>query len=396
MNRKNRFHMASPEEIKSGRVTDIYFQRAQQILQKKNIDKRVRLEVTMKKRFPEGWEWGVLCGLEEVIALLHDLSLDLWALPEGTIVRIHEPVLMIEASYEKFSVYETAVLGLLCQASGIATKAARCAKAAQGRPIYSYGVRRVHPAIAPMVERAAYIGGCAGVSSVVGAELLGIEPFGTIPHALILILEDSTTASLMFDEVIDKSVPRVVLIDTFGDEKFEALENAELLKGNIDAVRLDTPSSRRGDMLEIAREVRWELDTHGYEKIQIFISGGIDEDVIPQLNEVADAYGVGTAISNARVCDFAMDIVEIQQPDGRWEPTAKRGTRSGAKQLCVCDECGHREVYRWGQEPRQCPSCLAPWEPRLKQYLDKGQLIQRLPSAQEIRAYVLEQLPKHT
>jgi nicotinate phosphoribosyltransferase len=54
-------------------------------------------------------------------------------------------------------------------------------------------------------------------------------------------------------------VPRVVLIDTFGDEKFEALENAELLKGNIDAVRLDTPSSRRGDMLEIAREVRWEL-----------------------------------------------------------------------------------------------------------------------------------------
>lgn len=53
MSQRNRFHMASPEEIKAGRVTDIYFQRAQQILQKKNIDKRVRLEVTMKKRFPE-------------------------------------------------------------------------------------------------------------------------------------------------------------------------------------------------------------------------------------------------------------------------------------------------------------------------------------------------------
>jgi len=396
MRRKNKFHIASPEEIKTGHVTDVYFQRAQQILQKKNMDRRVRLEVTMKKRFPEGWDWGVLCGLEEVLVLLQDLPLDLWALPEGTIVHVHEPVLMIEANYRDFSVYETAVLGLLCQASGIATKAARCVKAAQGRPIYSYGVRRMHPAIAPMVERAAYVGGCAGVSSVVGAELLGIEPFGTIPHALILILEDSTTASLMFDEVIEKSVQRVVLIDTFGDEKFEALENAELLKGNIDAVRLDTPSSRRGDMLEIAREVRWELDTHGYEKIKIFISGGIDEDVIPQLNEVADAYGIGTAISNARVCDFAMDIVEIQQPDGQWEPAAKRGTRSGAKQLCVCDECGHREVYRWGREPGQCPRCLTRWEPRLTKYLENGKLIHSLPSVQGIRASVLEQLPKHT
>jgi nicotinate phosphoribosyltransferase len=391
---RNKLHLASPEQIKSGRVTDIYFLHAQRILATKGIDKRVRLEVTLKKRFPEGWDWGVLCGLEEVLTLLQDLPCDLWALPEGTIVHVNEPVLVIETSYRAFSVYETAVLGLLCQASGIATKAARCAKAAAGRPIYSYGVCRVHPAIAPMVDRAAYIGGCEGVSSVVGAELLGIEPFGTIPHALILVLEDSTTASLMFDEVIDKSVKRVVLIDTFGDEKFEALENAELLKGNIDAVRLDTPSSRRGDMLEIAREVRWELDTHGYENVKIFISGGIDEDVIPQLNEVADAYGVGTAISNARVCDFAMDIVEMQQPGGQWEPTAKRGTRSGAKQLHLCDECGHREVYRWGREPRECPKCLAKWEPRLKRYLEHGKLIQTLPTPQEVRHYVLEQLSK--
>lgn len=391
---RNKFHLASPEQIKSGKATDIYFVHAQHILATKGIDKRVRLEVTLKKRFAEGWDWGVLCGLEEVLTLLEDLPCDLWALPEGTIVHVNEPVLVIEASYRAFSVYETALLGLLCQASGIATKAARCVKAAQGRPIYSYGVRRVHPAIAPMVERAAYIGGCEGVSSVVGAELLGIEPFGTIPHALILVLEDSTTASLMFDEVIDKSVKRVVLIDTFGDEKFEALENAELLKGNIYAVRLDTPSSRRGDMLEIAREVRWELDTHGYENVKIFISGGLDEDVIPHLNEVADAYGVGTAISTARVCDFAMDIVEIQQPDGQWEPTAKRGTRSGAKQLCVCGECGHREVYLWGQEPRECPTCLAKWEPRLKRYLENGKLLQSLPTPQEVRHYVLEQLSK--
>jgi nicotinate phosphoribosyltransferase len=91
-----------------------------------------------------------------------------------------------------------------------------------------------------------------------------------------------------------------------------------------------------------------------------------------------------------------MDIVEIQQPDGRWEPTAKRGTRSGAKQLCICDNCGHRHVYRWGRAPRQCPQCLTPWEPRLRKYLESGTLLQTLPSAQEIRSYVLEQLHTHT
>lgn len=394
MTQNAKFHIANSEQIKSGQVTDVYFVRAQKILQQKGIDKRVRLEVTLRKRFPEGWDWGILCGLDEVVTLLQGLPVHLWALPEGMIFRVNEPVLLIEASYETFSVYETALLGLLCQASGIATKAARCVKAAEGRPIYSYGVCRVHPAIAPMVDRAAYIGGCAGVSSIVGAQLLGIEPFGTIPHALILLLEDSTTASLMFDEVIDKSVERVVLIDTFGDEKFEALENAELLKGHIDAVRLDTPSSRRGDMLEIAREVRWELDAHGYENVKIFISGGIDEDVIPSLNEVADAYGIGTAISNARVCDFSMDIVEVEHADGRWEPLAKRGTRSGAKQLCICQDCDHREVYRWGQEPDKCPKCLTQWEPRLKKFLEQGTLTQPLPLPHQVRRFVLEQLAR--
>ena len=386
------FHIASEQEIRSGKVTDIYFVRTKQILDAKKIDKRVRMETTLKKRFPEGWEWGIFCGLHEALELFKDMPFDIWALPEGTLFKLNEPVLLIECSYREFAVYETALLGFLCQASGIATKAARCKVAAEGRPVYSFGVRRLHPAIAPMIERAAYIGGCDGVSSVMGAELINEEPVGTIPHALILILEDSATATGMFDQVIEKAVKRVALIDTFGDEKFEALENVELLSGNIYGVRLDTPSSRRGDMLEIAREVRWELDIHGYEDVKIFISGGVDEDVIPQLNEVADAYGVGTAISNARVCDFALDIVEMYQ-NGKWEPIAKRGKRSGAKQLYMCDDCGYRQVVYWAKELKECPKCLSQWQPRLVKFLENGKLLQKLPSPKEIREYVLRQLP---
>jgi nicotinate phosphoribosyltransferase len=381
------FFIATPEEIHAGRVTDAYFTRTQQILDAKGIDKQVIMEARTKK-MPYG-DWGIFCGIHEAVHLLEGLPLDLWALRDGTIFRAHEPILLVGCNYRQFAVYETALLGLLCQASGIATKATRCVIAAQGRPVWSFGVRRLHPAIAPMIDRAAFIGGCQGVSCVLAADLLGEEAVGTIPHALILVLGDSESATLAFDEIIDKRIKRVALVDTFGDEKFEALENAELLSGDIYAVRLDTPSSRRGDMLEIAQEVRWELDIHGYRKVKIFISGALDEDLIPPLNAVADAYGVGTAISNARVIDFALDIVEIEG-----DPIAKRGKESGAKQLYVCQECGQRIIRLFKEELKRCPACSGRVKPQLVQFLSKGKLIRELPSAQEVRRFVLEHLPK--
>jgi len=387
MNHPLRFQVASPEEIRRGRVTDVYFERTRRILEAKGVDKHVAMEAAART-IPRG-DWGIFCGLHEALEMLEGLPIDLWALPEGTLFRAGEPVLLLSGNYKEFCVYETALLGFLCQASGIATQAARCVLAARGRPVIHFGARRGHPAIAPMVERAAFIGGCAGVSTVIGAELLGEEPWGTIPHALILILGDSASATLAFDEVIEKDVQRVALVDTFGDEKFEALENAELLEGNIYAVRLDTAASRRGDMLAIAKEVRWELDIHGYQDVKILISGGLDEDDLHQLNEVTDAYGIGTAISNARAVDFGLDIVEV---DG--EPIAKRGKASGAKQLYVCNECGHREITLFTEELDGCPKCGSGMEPKLVQFLQAGQLIRELPSPREIREYALSQLPE--
>lgn len=381
------FSIATEREILDAKVTDVYFQRTREILKAKGVNKRVKLEVRAKD-FPHGWSWGVLCGLEEVLRFLEGRPLDVWGLAEGAVFRTHEPVLLVECDYADFAVLETSVLGFLCHASGIATKAARCALAAEGRPVYSFGSRRAHPAITPMIERAAFVGGCAGGANVLGAELLGETPVGTIPHALILLLEDSTTAALMFDQVIDKSVPRVVLVDTFGDEKFEALENANLLGKDLYGVRLDTPSSRRGDMLEIAREVRWELDLHDHRHVQIFISGGLDEDVIPPLNEVANAYGVGTAIANAQVLDFGLDIVEIEG-----QPVSKRGKRSGAKQLHVCARCDHRWVRPWREAVVSCPNCASDRvAASLVRLIDHGKIDYAFPTPQRLRETVLNQL----
>ena len=389
---KRMFHIADPQDIKDGKMTDVYFVRTMEVLKAKKIDKWVKAEF-IAKRFPEDYGWGVLAGIEEAAYLLKDLKVSVRAMREGTIFRAFEPIMEIEGMYTEFGLYETSVLGLLCQASGVATKAARCKKAAGDRRVISFGARRIHPVIAPMVERSAFIGGCDGVSVVKNAELIGEEPSGTMPHALILIIGDTVEATKAFDEVIQPKVKRVSLIDTFNDEKIEAIRVAEALGKKLFGVRLDTPSSRRGDLQKIIEEVRWELNLRGFEHVQIFVSGGLDEKRILSLNPVVDAYGVGTSITNARVIDFAMDIIEI---DGK--PLAKRGKMSGSKGVLRCSKCLQDRMVpfikrgRSAQGSNRC-SCGGRFKELLLPFIQKNRVLWDLPTPQAIRDYVLEQLP---
>ncbi len=98
--------------------------------------------------------------------LMKHLPVKVRAMREGSVFYPYEPVMEIEGNYQDFCVYETAILGLICQASGIATKAARFKKLAGERAVISFGARRMHPVLAPMIERNAYIGGCDGVAVV--------------------------------------------------------------------------------------------------------------------------------------------------------------------------------------------------------------------------------------
>jgi nicotinate phosphoribosyltransferase len=148
------FHTAGNEEIKRGDTTDIYFRRTLDILAKKGWDKRVVAEVSTSS-FRLGWGWGVLAGIEEIAYLLEGRDLDAIAMPEGSIFYPREPVIRIEGMYSEFCELETPILGLSCQASGIATASARCKIAACHKPVFSFGIRRMHPAIAPMIDRSA-------------------------------------------------------------------------------------------------------------------------------------------------------------------------------------------------------------------------------------------------
>jgi nicotinate phosphoribosyltransferase len=246
----------------------------------------------------------------------------------------------------------------------------------------------MHPAVAPLVERNAYIGGCDGVSVGLGAKLVGMEPVGTMPHALVLIVGNTVEATKAFHEVIEPHIKRISLIDTFNDEKIEAINVAEALGQDLYAVRLDTPDSRRGNFRKIMEEVRWELNLRGYGHVKIFLSGGLDEYHILEYNDFADGYGVGTAISNAPVIDFSMDIVEV---DG--VPLAKRGKKSGSKDVLRCKDCFETTVVPSGQKPSLC-KCGSTKEEILVPCLSKGQIKCTLPKPENIREFVISQLEK--
>src|SRR2546427_350323 len=350
---KRPFHTASEADIKRGEVSDVYFARTVQILIHRGDKKRVKAEVYLKS-LPEDWRWGILPGLEEAAALLEGVGGGVLAMDEGTVFEPYQPVLRIEGTYVEWAQYETALLGLPCQASGIATKAAGCKKAAGDRQVISFGARRMHPALAPMIERNAFVGGCDGVAVTKSAELIDADPTGTIPHSLVLMIGDTVEALKAFHDVIDPKVRRVALIDTLQDEKFEAIRVAQA------------------------------LGLRGFGHVKILASGGIDEYEILALNPVVDGYGVGTSIANAPVLNFALDIMEIE---GR--PMAKRGKWSGAKDVFRRRGMLETVVLPAGQRP---PEPHGTWEPLLKPLVTAGRIVRDLPPPRTLREHVLDQL----
>src|SRR2546422_130195 len=232
------FYIATADEIRAGRTTDIYFARTLDVLKKAGRSRaNVVAEVTTGA-LPDGWPWGIFCGLEEVVHLLTGKDVSVWALPEGSLFPpktsrgIPVPVLTLEGPYEEWALYETPVLGMICQASGIATKAARIRKLANGKQVFSFGVRRMHPGIAPLIERSVTIGGLDAITTPLGAELLGVPATGTMPHALVIVMGGPREA---FEAGVD------------GFGVGTSLSNAPTIDFALDLVEVDgKPAAKRG------------------------------------------------------------------------------------------------------------------------------------------------------
>ena len=348
------FDIVSPADIHSGRATDAYFERTEAALDHADRNPRVVAEVTADQ-FPTG-EFELLAGVKDAAALLADRAVDVEAIPPG---RYFDggPVMRIEGPYLEFARFETSLLGFLSHASGIATAARRIREAAPDSPVLSFGARHVHPSIAAVVERSALLAGLDGFSHVAAGDQIDREASGTMPHALLLCFGrgEQEAAWQAFDAAVGDDTQRIALCDTFSDEVDETLRAAETLGDALDGVRLDTTGSRRGDFRHIIREVRWELDAAGHEAVDIFVSGGLGVDDLRKLRDIADGFGVGSAISNADPVDFALDIVDV---DG--EPIAKRGKLSGVKSVYRTPDGGHHVGRRAGDAPADGEALLQP------------------------------------
>jgi nicotinate phosphoribosyltransferase len=331
-------------EILSGDSADVYFARAEAILDEEGLDPLVAMEVFAR-------EQAILCGIDEARNLLgHVLAgadpaeTQVEALSDGDVVGPKEIVLRIRARYRRFGLYETAFLGMLSQSTGWATAARACVEAAAPEPVISFGARHVHPDITDILDYAAIVGGCVGASTPAGARLAGLAPTGTMPHSLVLIFGDTVEAAVAFDRHVPQDVPRIVLVDTFKDEAEEALRVAQALGDRLYGIRLDTPSERGRVTADLVTEVRARLDQAGFHHVKITVSGGLNPDRIRYFKDAGapvDSYAVGSYISGAAPIDFTGDIKEI---DGR--PIAKRGRIPGlteSPRLLPVDLAPYRE-----------------------------------------------------
>ncbi len=367
-----RFLIVSEDDIKNGIVTDKYFIWTEKVLKSKGVNPRVVAEVTTSS-------WGIFAGLNDVLKLMEGKPVDIYAMPEGCLFFPHEPVLTIVGRYLDFARFETALLGFICHSSAVATQAFKFKLAAGDKKVFSFGTRRMHPALSAVIERSAYIGGVDGVSNFSAEKYVGIKSMGTMPHALIICFGDQVEAWKAFDEVVDEEVPRTMLIDTYFDEKTEAILAIENVR-RVNGVRLDTPSSRRGNFRKIVEEVRWELDIRGRKDVKIFVSGGLSIEDVLNLRDIVDAFGVGTSIAGAKPMDFALDIVERE---GKF--VAKRGKRGGMKQVYRDWNTLEDDVRLFRDEPPEGR------EPLLQKVMENGRILKE-SNLESARSLALKQM----
>jgi nicotinate phosphoribosyltransferase len=378
------FWIPSEQEIKDAVTTDVYFEYAKKALEYAKINPKVSMEFyTRGTKFNSNW--AIVCGIYEVAKLLEGIPVDVDAMEEGELFltdtksAMYEPVIRVTGCYRDFAKYENPILGFICQSSGICTKASRISYLAQGKMNISFGTRRAHPALAAMIERSSVIGGLDSVSNVLGAKLLKREPSGTMPHAFILCVGDEVKAWKIFDAALPKNIPRIALVDTLSDEKFAAIGALETLGKRLAGVRLDTPSSRKGDMKRIVQEVRWELNIRGGKGVKIIVSGGLDEQDIIDLRDYVDGFGIGTSVSTAPVIDFGGKIVEVEDEKGNEVLRSKRGDLSG-KKFVFRDERRMVDLVTLKENP---PS--RSYSPLLTPLIRQGKVVRKFASIDQLR-----------
>nr|WP_328825279.1 nicotinate phosphoribosyltransferase [Tomitella gaofuii] len=250
---------------------------------------------------------------------------------EGELYFPGSPILSVRGTFAECVVLETLVLSILNHDSAIVSAAARMAHAAGSRTLIEMGSRRTHEQAAVAAARAAYVGGFDATSNLEAVRRHGIPGAGTSAHAFTLLHttgEGPDESAAFRAQVAALGTGTTLLVDTY--DIAEGVRRAIAVAGTgLGAVRIDS-----GDLGEMARQVRTQLDGLGATGTKIVVSGDLDEYGIAALRaEPVDAYGVGTSLVTGSGAPTAGMVYKLVEVDG--VPVAKRSTdktsRGGAK-----------------------------------------------------------------
>lgn len=277
------------------------------------------------------------------------------AVPEGRLVFADEPILEIDAPVGVAQLVETFLLNQVTTQTTLNTKAARMRHAAAGRAVLDFAARRCQGTEAAMkLTRADVIVGLAGTSNVAGAAAYGLPVSGTMAHSFVQAHPDETDAFRTFGNLF--GADSVFLVDTYDTRRgvARALEVAEEMRAadgtEIRGIRLDS-----GDLETLARQARTMMDDAGFENVQIFASGGLDEHQIAELvasGAPIDGYGVGSALgvsSDAPVLNSVYKLVAFDGRDVRKTSTGKESW-PGAKQVWRASDAAADVLATIGEE----------------------------------------------
>jgi len=223
------------------------------------------------------------------------------AVPEGSLVFPHEPILRVRGPIIQAQLVETPLLTLVNFQTLVATKAARVVQAAKGGPVLEFGLRRAQGIDGGLgASRAAYIGGCAATSNVLAGKLLGIPVKGTHAHSWVMFHGDELAAFRSYAEALPGNC--TFLVDTY--DTLDGVRNAITVGKELRArghelagIRLDS-----GDLAFLSSEARKLLDEAGFPKARIVASNDLDENLITAIQEQGsriDTWGVGTKLVTA-------------------------------------------------------------------------------------------------
>ena len=284
------------------------------------------------RRVPDDGGYAIMAGLEQLIEYMNNLKFsdddikyleslglfapefmeylrgfkftcDVWAMPEGTVIFPHEPIVTVRGPAMQALMLETMLLLTINHQSLIATKANRIVRAADGRPVMEFGARRAHGyGAAYYGARAAIIGGCTGTSCLLTAKDFGVPASGTMAHSWVQLFSDEYTAFKTYAEKYPDSC--MLLVDTYNVLK-SGIPNAikvfdDVLKplGKRPlGIRIDS-----GDITYITKRARKMLDEAGYEDCKICISNSLDEYLIRDMifqGAKVDSFGVGERLITA-------------------------------------------------------------------------------------------------